>query len=59
MIKEILVSEKKFTDTNNEIFKKVLVYIINNLIHPDGDMYFTVDSLKERNNTGKFKEKLL
>ena len=22
MIKEILVSEKKFTDTNNEIFKK-------------------------------------
>ena len=59
MIKEILVSEKKFTDTNNKIFKKVLVYKINNLIHPDGDMYSTVDSLKERNNTGRFKEKLL
>ena len=27
-----------------------MVYIQNNLIDSDGDMYLTVDSLKERNN---------
>ena len=50
IIKEILISEKEFTDTNHERLKKVLCYIENNLIDPDGNMYLTVDFLMKINN---------
>ena len=49
-IKETLVSEKEFTETNYERFEKYLVYIENNLINSDGVMYKIVDSLIEINN---------
>ena len=49
-IKETLVSEKEFTETNYERFEKYLVYIENNLIDSDGVMYKIVDSLLEINN---------
>ena len=49
-IKETLVSEKEFTETNYERFEKYLVYIENNLIDSDGVMYEIVDSLIEINN---------
>ena len=49
-IKETLVSEKEFTETNYERFEKYLVYIENNLIDSDGVMYKIVDSLIEINN---------
>ena len=49
-IKETLVSEKEFTETNYERFEKYLVYIENNLIDSDGVMYKVVDSLIEINN---------
>ena len=49
MVKEILISEKEFPETNYEILKKALVYINNSSIDSDGNM--TVDSLMEINNT--------
>ena len=49
-IKETLVSEKEFTETNYERFEKYLVYIENNLIDSDGVMYKIVHSLIEINN---------
>ena len=50
VIKEILISEKEFTETNYKILQKDLVYIEDNLIDSDGGMYLTVDSLIEINN---------
>ena len=49
VIKEILISEKKFTETNYKRLQKALLYIENNLID-SGGMYLTVDSLIEINN---------
>ena len=43
VINEILISEKEFTKR----LQKASVYIENNLIDYDGDMYLTVDSLIE------------
>ena len=48
-MKEILVSEKEFTETNYKRFEKDLVYIENNLIDSDGGLYIIVDSLIEIN----------
>ena len=50
VIKELLISEKEFTETNYKRLLKALVYIENNLIDGDGGMYLTGDSLKEINN---------
>ena len=50
VIKGILISEKEFTETNYERLKKNLVYIKNNLIDCDGNIYLTVHSLIEINN---------
>ena len=46
VIKEILKSEKEFTETTYKRLQKTLFYIENNLIDSDGGMYLTVDSLK-------------
>ena len=43
VIKEILILEKEFTETSYERLKKALVYIKNNFIDSDGNMYLTVD----------------
>ena len=50
IIKEILISEKEFIETNYKRLQKALVYIENNLIDSDGGMYLTGDSLIEVNN---------
>ena len=50
VIKEILITEKEFTETNYKRLQKTLVYIENNLIDSDGGMYLAVDSLIEINN---------
>ena len=50
VIKEILMSEKGFTETNYEMLKKSLAYIKKDLIDSDGNMYLTVGSLIEINN---------
>ena len=50
VIKEILISEKQFTEINYKRSHKALVYIKNNLIDTDGGMYLTIDSLIETNN---------
>ena len=47
ILKEILVSEKEFNDTNYQGFKKAMSYIKNNLIDSDGNMYLTVNYLIE------------
>ena len=49
-IKEILISEKEFPETNYERLQEALVYIKNNLIDTDGGMYLTIDCLIEINN---------
>ena len=36
VIKEILISEKEFTETNFKRLQEALVYIKNNLIDTDG-----------------------
>ena len=46
VIKEILKSEKQFTETIHKRLQKSLVYIENNLVDSDGGIYLTVDSLK-------------
>ena len=50
VIKEILISEKEFTEINYKRLKKALVFIKSNLIGTDGGMYLTVDSLIEIHN---------
>ena len=48
VIKEILVSEIEFTETNYKILQKKLgLTLKNNLVDSDGGMYLTVDSLIE------------
>ena len=48
--KEILISEKEFTETNYKKLQNTLVYIENNLIDFNGGMYLPFDSLIEMNN---------
>ena len=50
VIKEILISEKEFTETNYIRLQKALVYIENNLIDSDWGMYLKFDPLIEINN---------
>ena len=50
VIKEILISENDFTETNYKRLEKALVFIENNLIDSDGGMYLTIESLIEINN---------
>ena len=50
VIKEILISEKEFAETNYKKLQKALVHIENNLIDSDSGMCLTVDSLIEINN---------
>ena len=50
VIKELLITEKEFTETDYKRLQKALVYIENNLIDSDGGMYLAVDSLIEINN---------
>ena len=45
VIKEILISEKEFKETNYKSSQKAFDYIENNLTDSDGVMYVTVDSL--------------
>ena len=49
VIKEVLISKKVFTKTNYERLKEALVYIKNNLIDSNGNMYWMVDSLIQIN----------
>ena len=44
------MSEKEFSKTNYERFKKAWIYKRNKLIDSDGNMCFTVDSLTEMIN---------
>ena len=41
VMKEILISEKDFTETNYKKLQKALVYVKNNLIDSDGGMHLT------------------
>ena len=51
VIKEILISEKEFTENNYKRLLKALVYIENNLTDSNGGIYLTtVDTLIEINN---------
>ena len=50
VIKEILITEKEFIKANYKRLQEALLYIKNNLIDPDSDMYLTVNSLMEINN---------
>ena len=50
VIKEILISEKEFTETNYKSLQRALVYVENNLIDSAGGMYLIVDNLIEINN---------
>ena len=50
VIKEILISEKQFIETNQKRLEKALVDIESNLINSDGGMQLTVDYLIEINN---------
>ena len=60
VIKEIVISEKEFTDTIKD-YKNALVYIKNNLIDSDDNMCLIVDSFIEINNiiTGSNNIKIL
>ena len=49
VIKEVLISKKVFTKTNYERLKEALVYIKNNLIDSNGNIYWMVDSLIQIN----------
>ena len=49
VIKEVLISKKVFTKPNYERLKEALVYIKNNLIDSNGNMYWMVDSLIQIN----------
>ena len=50
VIREILISEKEFIETNYKQRQKALVYIEKNWMNSDGGMYLTVYSLIEMNN---------
>ena len=50
VIREILISEKEFIETNYKQLQKALVYIEKNWMNSDGGMYLTVYSLIEMNN---------
>ena len=50
VIKETLISEKEFTETNYKRLQEALVYIKNHLIDTNGGMYLTIDSSIEINN---------
>ena len=50
MLRKILVFEKELSDINFERLKKALIYIKDNLIDSDENMYLTVDSLIDINN---------
>ena len=50
MIKETLITEKEFTDTNYGRLKIVFVFTKSDLIDSDGNMYLTNDSLAEIND---------
>ena len=50
IIKEILIPKTEFTETNQKRLRKALIYIKNNLIDSDGNMYQTADFFKETNN---------
>ena len=50
VIKETLMSEKEFTETDYKRLQEAFVYIKNNLIDTDSSIYLTVDSLIEVNN---------
>ena len=47
---KILIFEKELSDINFERLKNALVYIKNNLIDSDDNMYLNVDSLIDINN---------
>ena len=49
VIKEILITEKEFIKANYKRLQEALLYIKNNLIDADSDMYLTVNSLIEIN----------
>ena len=42
-----LISEKEFSKTNFEGLQEALLYVKNNLIDSDSNIYLTVDSLTE------------
>ena len=48
---KILIFEKELSDIDFERVKNALVYIKNNLIDSDENMYVTVESLIDVNNT--------
>ena len=48
--KEILISDKDFTDTDYGTLKKALDYIEKKKILSDGNMYLTVDVVTKINN---------
>ena len=50
IIKETLILEKVFTETNYKRLQKTLPYIKNNVIDSNGCMHLTVDYLIEINN---------
>ena len=50
MLEKILVSEKELSDINFQRMKNTLMYIKNNLIDSDDNMYLTADSLTDLNN---------
>ena len=50
MLKIILVSEKELSDINFETLKQALVYINNNLIDSDSNIYLDFDLLADINN---------
>ena len=50
MLEKILVSGKELSDINFQRMKNTLVYIKNNLIDSDDNMYLTADSLTDLNN---------
>ena len=50
IVKEVLISEKKFTETNHKRLQKTLVYIKNGLTDSDRGKHLIVDSLIEINN---------
>ena len=50
IVKELLISEKKFTETNHKRLQKPLVYIKNGLTDSDRGKHLIVDSLIEINN---------
>ena len=53
--KEILISEKEFTESNYKRLQEALVCIKDNLIDTDGSIYLTVDSLIKIKNINWFK----